>query len=126
MNTKTTVYDQIGGAPAVSAAVDGLYERILADPVLSHWFTATDMSRQKRHMRAFMATALGGAAIYAGRDMHAAHAGLHITGEAFDHVVGHLVDTLDSLGVPAEIIGAIGAKLAPLRAQVVQAPAQAA
>ena len=120
---KTSVYEQIGGAPAVGAAVDGLYERILADPVLSHWFTATDMARQKRHMRAFMATALGGAAIYAGRDMHAAHAGLHVTDEAFDRVVGHLVDTLASLGVPEDTIAAIGAKLAPLRAQVVQAPA---
>jgi len=118
------VYDQIGGRPAVSAAVDGLYDRLLADPVLAPYFADTDMERQKRHMRGFMAVALGGAELYAGRDMAAAHARLHITGDAFDRVVAHLVDTLASLAVPAEIIEAIGAKLAPLRAQIVTADEQ--
>lgn len=114
-----SVFEQIGGKPAVSAAVDGLYERLLADPVLAPYFTGTDMERLKGHMRAFMAVALGGADLYAGRDMRSAHAGLRVTHDAFDRVVAHLVDTLVSLGVPVELIEAIGAKLAPLRAQVV-------
>ena len=116
-----SVYDQIGGKAAVSAAVDGLYERLLADPALAPYFADTDMERQKRHMRAFMAVALGGADIYGGRDMGRAHAHLAVTHDAFDRVVAHLVDTLASLGVPVEIIEAIGAKLAPLRAQIVTA-----
>jgi hemoglobin len=119
-----SVYDQIGGRTAVAAAVDGLYDRLLDDPVLAPYFAGTDMERQKRHMRAFMAVALGGADLYAGRDMAAAHAGLHITDDAFDRVVAHLVDTLASLGVRVEIIKAIGAKLAPLRAPVVSAGEQ--
>jgi hypothetical protein len=49
------------------------------------------------------------------RDTRTAHAGLGVTHDAF----AHLVDTLASLGVPLEMIEAIGAKLAPLRAQVV-------
>ena len=114
-----SVFEQIGGKPAISAAVDGLYERLLADPVLAPYFTGTDMERLKRHMRAFMAVALGGADLYAGRDMRSAHAGLDVTHDAFDRVVAHLVDTLASLGVPVELIEAIGAKLAPLRAQIV-------
>jgi hemoglobin len=116
-----SVYDQIGGKPAVSAAVDGLYERLLADPALAPYFADTDMERQKRHMRAFMAVALGGADVYGGRDLGSAHARLAVTHDAFDRVVAHLVDTLASLGVPAELIQAIGAKLAPLRAQIVTA-----
>jgi hemoglobin len=114
-----SVYDQIGGKPAVSAAVDGLYARLLADPALAPYFADTDMERQKRHMRAFMAVALGGADVYGGRDMRGAHARLAVTHDDFDRVVAHLVDTLASLGVPIEIIEAIGAKLAPLRAQIV-------
>ena len=121
-----SIFDQLGGDAAIAAAVDGLYDRILADPVLSPWFERTDMSKQKRHMRAFMATALGGAAIYAGRDMRAAHAGMRITHEAFDRVVGHLVETLISLGVPEHLIAQVGAGLAPLRAQVVEVAAEAA
>ena len=59
--------------------------------------------------------------LYAGRDMRTAHAGLNVTHDAFDRVVAHLVDTLASLDVPLEIIEAIGAKLAPLRVQIVTA-----
>jgi hemoglobin len=70
-------------------------------------------------MRAFMAVALGGVDIYGGRDMGSAHARLDVTHDAFGRVVAHLVDTLASLDVPIEIIEAIGAKLAPLRAQIV-------
>ena len=114
-----SIFEQIGGRPAVAAAVDGLYERLLADPVIAPYFAGTDMERQKRHMRAFMAVALGGADLYAGRDMHSAHARLGITHDAFDRVVTHLVATLASLGLPGETIAAIGAKLAPLRAQIV-------
>jgi hemoglobin len=121
MTTITSVYDRIGGSAAVAAAVDGLYDRILGDPVLAWWFANTDMRKQKRHMRAFMAAALGGPSVYAGRDMAAAHAGMKITDVAFDHVVGHLVDTLTELSVPTETIAEIGGALAPLRAQVVSA-----
>ena len=115
-----SIYDEIGGKAAVAAAVDVFYGHVLGDPVLAPWFRATDMRRQKAHMRAFMAAALGGPRIYAGRDMAAAHAGLGIGDEAFDRVVGHLVATLGELGVPLATIGAIGEALAPLRAQVVE------
>ena len=116
-----SIYEQIGGAPAVAAAVDDLYGRILGDDRLAGYFADTDMPRQKRHLRAFMAAALGGPQLYAGRDMQGAHGRLGITSEAFDRVVDHLVAALSGLGVARELIGAIGAKLAPLRAQIVTA-----
>ena len=47
---------------------------------------------------------------------------LEITDDAFDAVVGHLVETLTSLGVPAETIGVIGEKLSPLRSDIVSVP----
>jgi hemoglobin len=119
-----TVYDAIGGAPSVQAAVDDFYARLLADPALEHFFAEVDLSKLKSHQRAFIAAALGGSEIYQGRDMAAAHAGLAIADADFDAVVAHLVDTLTGLGVPQELIGEIGAKLLPLRAQIVTAPAE--
>jgi hemoglobin len=115
-----SIYDEIGGKAAVAAAVDGFYARVLDDEVLAHWFIGTDMPRQKAHMRAFLAAAIGGPTVYAGRDMRGAHRGLGITDEAFDHVVEHLVATLTELQVPASIIASIGATLAPLRDLVVE------
>jgi hemoglobin len=114
-----SIYDDIGGSSAVAVAVDDLYERIIADHELAPYFTRVDMRRQKTHMRAFMAAALGGPDIYRGRDMAAAHAHLRITGRAFDRVAGHLVATLRGLGLAAAHVDAIVARVAPLREQIV-------
>lgn len=118
-----SIYDSIGGATAVSAAVDDFYSRVLADPDLAPFFTGTDMQRLKAHQRSFIAAAIGGPAIYAGRDMGTAHAGRGITDANFDAVVAHLVDTLTGLGVPGDVVGQIGAALVPLRTDIVTAPA---
>jgi len=53
--------------------------------------------------------------------MGPAHAGLGITGEHFDKVVGHLVATLQDRGVEDATIGQIGAALSPLKADIVTA-----
>lgn len=54
--------------------------------------------------------------------MGGAHAGLGISDEDFDAVVGHLVATLTGLGVPSETIEQIGGTLAPLRSDIVSKP----
>ncbi len=118
-----SIYDSIGGGPAVAAAVDDFYTRVLADPQLAPFFTGVDLRHLKAHQRAFIAAAIGGSEIYQGRGMAAAHAGLAITDADFDAVVGHLVDTLTGLGVPQETIGQIGGALAPLRGDIVTASA---
>lgn len=118
-----SIYDSIGGAPAVRAAVDDFYAHVLADQQLAPFFTGTDMQRLKGHQRAFIAAAIGGPEIFSGRDMASAHAGLGISDADFDAVVGHLVDTLSGLGVPEETIGQIGGVLAPLRGDIVTEPA---
>src|ERR1700754_3714361 len=114
-----SVYDEIGGGEGVAAGVDHFYVRVLDDDQLSPYFEQTDMRKQKAHMRAFLAAALGGPELYKGRDMRAAHAHAGVTSAAFDRVVVHLVATLQALSVPPPIIEAIGAKLTPLRAQIV-------
>jgi hemoglobin len=116
-----SIYDQIGGGPAVAAAVDDLYTRVLGDRELAGYFTGIDMARQKTHLRAFVAAALGGPQLYAGRDMRGAHGRLGITAAAFDSVVAHLAGALAGLGVPPAQIDAIAGTLAPLRADIVAA-----
>jgi hemoglobin len=122
LGSAMSIFDSIGGAPAVRAAVDELYVRLRADPALAGYFVDVDMARLKSHQRSFIAAAVGGPEIYGGRDMAAAHQGLGITDADFDAVVAHLVDTLAGLGVPTATIEAIGAKLLPLRADIVTAP----
>lgn len=123
LHMESSIYDSIGGAPAVEAAVDLFYERVWNDPDLIPYFTDVDREQLKAHQRAFIAMALGGPGDYAGRAMDEAHRGRGITDDAFDRVVEHLAETLAELGVPAETITEIAGALAPLRGDVVQSAA---
>ena len=117
-----SIYASIGGAPAVRAAVDDFYARVLADPRLAPFFAGADLQRLKAHQRAFIAAAIGGPEVFSGRDMASAHAGLGIADGEFDAVVGRLAGTLTGLGVPQDTIGQIAGALAPLRDDIVTAP----
>ena len=116
-----SVYEQIGGAGAVDAAVERLYERILADPDIRGYYAHTDLSRLKAHQRAFLIAALGGPDTYTGLTIREAHAGRGVTEAAFEGVVAHLVATLEELAVPTDLIPQIVAALAPLKSDIVGA-----
>jgi hemoglobin len=115
------LYDRLGGHDAVPLAVDRLYDRLVADPELSPYFAGRDVGRLTRHMRPFIAAAVGGPELYRGRDMRAVHAGLGITDAHFDRTVEHLVAVLRDLAVDNNVIDEVGATLEPLRALVVEA-----
>ena len=117
-----STYDSIGGAPAIRAAVDDFYARVLADRRLAPFFAGTDLERLKAHQRAFIAAAIGGPEVFGGRDLASAHAGLGIADRDFDAVAGHLAGTLTGLGVPEDTIGQIAGALAPLRDDIVTTP----
>ncbi|MBO0821228.1 MAG: group 1 truncated hemoglobin [Nocardiopsaceae bacterium] len=115
-----SMYDEIGGKAAVTAVVDDFYNRLLADPSLANYFSGKDMKALKKHQRALVTVALGGSDTYTGQMMGPAHAGLNITGPAFDSVLEHLKASLASKGVAEDTIGKIVAILEPLRGDVVQ------
>lgn len=116
-----TIYDELGGAPAVEAVVEDLYRRVLADPCLSRYFEGKDLARIKGHQRALLTVALGGRSeTYRGRMMHPPHKGVQITDAAFDSLLGHLADVLVDTGARRSTVARVLAILQPLRADVVQ------
>jgi hemoglobin len=110
MTTRTSLYDRLGGAPAISAATEIFYRKVLMDPELARYFDDVDMERQVAKQAAFLTMALGGPNSYTGRDLRSAHAGLPgMTDAHVDLVIGYLAQTLSELGVPEEDIAAVGA-----------------
>ena len=102
-----SLYDQIGGAPMVEAAVDLLYRKVLTDDLISHFFDDTDMDEQRAKQKAFLTMVLGGPHEYTGKDLRTAHAALVENGLDdlhFDAVAGHLQSTLEELGVSADLV----------------------
>ncbi len=119
--TIPSLYEALGAEGGIRGAVDDFYDRVVADPMLADYFTGVDMKTLRRHQTDMLITATGGPTRYSGRDMAAAHLGLHITGGAFDRVVGHLGATLQAGGADDETIGAVVGALAPLRSSIVTA-----
>jgi hemoglobin len=99
-----SVFEQIGGSAAVDAAVDIFYRRVLADPVISHFFDTVDMDRQIVKQKAFLTMAFGGPNSYTGKDMRNAHKHMKLTEQHFNAVAGHLQGTLQELNVPQRLI----------------------
>jgi len=71
-----TLYDKIGGAAAVDAAVDIFYRKVLNDYRINRFFDDIDMDAQAVKQKAFFTMAFGGPNNYTGTDMRNAHARL--------------------------------------------------
>ena len=104
---KDSLFDKIGGAAAVDAAVDIFYRKVLSDERISHFFDDIDMETQAAKQKAFLTLAFGGANHYTGASMRTGHAHLVARGlndTHFNAVVENLATTLQELNVPAEYI----------------------
>jgi len=116
-----TIYEAIGGRPALRAAVDGLYGRLIADPELGKFFPAGVGEVHRGFVITLLGQALGGPERYRGPDLVAAHRGLGITDAHFNRTAALLDDTLAELGVPRDLIDQIVGVVATLRPAIVSA-----
>lgn len=108
----TTLYERLGGAPAMETAVDIFYRKVLTDDRISRFFEDVDMERQAAKQKAFLTMVTGGPANYTGQDMRRGHAHLVAQGlndSHFDAVVELLAGTLTELGANAADIAEVGA-----------------
>lgn len=116
---EVSIYEAIGGEPALVAVVDDFYARVLNDPQLASFFAGANMPKLKGRQVEFFAAALGGPDVYQGASMKDAHTGRGITRADFDKVAFHLTGALAAAGVPGETIAQIGAAITPLAEDIV-------
>jgi hemoglobin len=117
----SSIYEQLGGAPAIEAAVEDFYRRVLADDELAPFFEDVDMDRQMAKQAGFLTMVTGGPANYTGKDMRRGHAHLVARGIGDRHVdlvIKHLGDTLAGLGVAPELIAQVAAVAESVRNDV--------
>lgn len=116
-----TLYESLGGQPAVEAAVDIFYRKMLTDDRVARFFESVDMDRQAAKQKAFLTMVFGGPANYSGKDMTQAHAHLLAKGLDDSHVtivIEHLGGTLRELGVSDDLIGQVAALAESVRDDV--------
>lgn len=116
-----SLYDRLGGKPAITAVVDDFVGNVAADKRINGFFARTDIPRLKGLLVEQICAGTGGPCIYTGRDMKAAHAGMGVSDAHFNALVEDLVKTLDKFKVPQrekeELLGILG----PMKADIVSA-----
>jgi hemoglobin len=117
-----SLYERLGGKPAITAVVDDFVARVAADNRINGKFANANIPRLKTLLVEQICEASGGPCKYTGRDMKTTHAGMGIKGEEFDALVGDLVATLNKFKVPEreknELLGALG----PMKKDIVEKP----
>lgn len=110
-----SLYERIGGEPAVRATVVKMYDKILNDPSLAPFFEHIDVQKLRLSQTAFVTYAFGGPNHYKGKSLNHAHQGAVKSGlddKHFDRVAVHLSDAMKELNVPQplidEVMGIVG------------------
>ena len=96
-----TLYQRLGGQPAISAVVEDAIANVAADSRINQRFASTDLARLKSGLVEFLCDRSGGPCRYRGRNMADAHEGMRIRDDEFDALVDDLVRALDQHRVPA-------------------------
>jgi hemoglobin len=122
MTAEKSLYERLGGKPAITAVVDDFVGRVAADSRINGKFANADIPRLKMLLVEQICQASGGPCTYTGRSMKATHAGMGVSSADFDALVGDLVTTLNKFKVPEreknELLGALG----PMKGDIVEKP----
>jgi hemoglobin len=116
-----TLYERLGGNPAITAVIGSFLTNVAADDRINHFFAKVDLARLKELLIEQVGMVTGGPEQYGGRTMKDAHAGLKITVADFNALVEDLVKALDAAGVPTEEKTELLNLLAPLQSDIVTA-----
>jgi len=121
-----TPYELLGGEPAVTALIEGLYRRAFADPLLKPFLEHIDQERLKSQQIIFTAQAIGGPQRYTGPSLQQAHKHLRIEQRHFDAFVAHLHSALLEIGADENLAGQLIEQTRQAGAAVVNTPSSAA
>jgi len=120
-NVAQTLFDKYGGVPVVTEIVRDFYKRVMRRPNLRRYFVNVTLEAVIHHQIAFVSMVMGKTPHdYSGRSMREAHRGIGITTASFELAAELLSDTLVSAEVEQADIDAIMAKVASLRADIVE------
>ena len=113
-----SIYQRLGGQPAIDAAVELFYKKVLADKSVNHFFDDININKQRAKQKQFLAAAFGDPVPYTGKDMRKAHAHLDLKESDFNTIAGHLQATLQELKINDKLIGEVMAVAASTKDEV--------
>jgi hemoglobin len=116
---QASLYQRLGGQPAITAVVDDFVANVAADNRINHYFAHTNIPHLKMELVDQICQATGGPCTYTGRPMRVVHAGMHITDADFNALVQDLVKSLNKFNVPQQDQQQLLATLGSLKPDIV-------
>lgn len=116
-----SLYERLGKKDAITAVVDDFVGRVANDTRINGKFANANIPRLKMLLVGQICAASGGPCTYTGRDMKTTHAGMGVTGEQFDALVGDLVASLNKFKVPEREKNELLSALGPMKKDIVTA-----
>jgi hemoglobin len=116
---QATLYERLGGTPAITAVVDDFVGNVAADSRINGFFARTDIPRLKQLLVEQICAGSGGPCTYTGRDMRSAHAGMGVSDADFTALVEDLVKTLNKFKVPQREKQELLSVLGPMKTDIV-------
>jgi hemoglobin len=99
----STLFDDLGGEPALRKIIDRFVDRIFDDVMIGFFFRNARRERIKQKEYEFAAQHLGAPVVYSGRALDEAHRAHPIMGGQFLRRLTILKETLEAAGVPEHV-----------------------
>jgi hemoglobin len=120
MPMKSTLYERLGGKPAIVAVVDDFVANVAADPRINGFFAHADIPHLKMELVDQICAGTGGPCTYTGKSMKAAHQGMGITSADFNALVEDLQKSLNKFKVAEKDQSDLLAVLGPMKTDIVE------
>lgn len=114
-----SLYDRLGGKPALTAVVGELWTQVAADARINGRFAHTKPEVFGAQLVDFLCVASGGPCKYSGADMKSAHTGMKLSELEFNALAEDTVKALDKFNVPATEKGEVMNMLGSLKGDVI-------
>jgi len=120
-----SAFERFGGQAAIAGAIADFYGRVLSDPGLAPFFDGADMETLAVMQTEFFTVALGGPGGFAGVSLADAHRHRGITSANLTAFTAHLVDTLHQLGMHADDVDFVVARVGLVAPDILGLPDEA-
>ncbi len=121
--TEKTLYERLGGYDGITEFVNTLLPRLQQDNQLGRFWLHRGndgVNREKQLLIDYLCANAGGALYYTGRNMKLTHEGMNISESDWNIFIGHAVDAMNVLHIPAKEQSDIAAFVSQLKSDIVE------
>ena len=114
-----SLYRELGEQAGITRIVEGMLLNIAADPRIVRHYENIDIERLRDKLVEQICVETGGPCTYTGDSMEESHKGQNLTPSDFNALVENLQEAMSAQNVPMPAQNRLLARLAPMRAQVI-------